>query len=204
MSIAPRPYLAPEEERVKRLSKEARREQLLEAAMAIAAESGVDALTLGSLAERAGVSKPVAYEHFGTRAGLLIALYKQIDDRQVNAFVDALARSPKRLGEVAKVMSEAYMSCYSTVGSEWHAISAALKGNGEMDAAQQEMLDGYVDLYCRALAPYSKLSSADLRLRSIGIVGAGEAISREMIRGRTSKAKAVRALADVIMRSVSS
>ncbi len=35
------------------------------------ATKGTDALTLGHVAECAGVSKPIAYEHFGTRAGLL-------------------------------------------------------------------------------------------------------------------------------------
>ncbi|MHC8285601.1 helix-turn-helix domain-containing protein [Pseudomonas sp. XS1P51] len=34
--------------------------------------TGTDALTLATLAERAGVTKPVAYEHFRTRSGLLI------------------------------------------------------------------------------------------------------------------------------------
>ena len=184
-----------------RLSKDERREQLLQVAMAIVAASGVDALSLVSLAERAGISKPVVYEHFGTRAGLLIALYRQIDERQVNALRAALTRVPKRLRDVARVMSEAYMRCYATVGPEWHAISAALKGDAEMDAAQQEMVDGYVDLYRNALAPYSKVSAAELRLRCIGIIGAGEAISRELIRGRVAEAKAIATFTDVIVQA---
>ena len=43
--------------------------------MAVVAESGADALTMGSLADRAGISKPVVYEHFRRRSGLLIAQY---------------------------------------------------------------------------------------------------------------------------------
>jgi AcrR family transcriptional regulator len=170
--------------------------------MSVVADSGVDALSLVSLAERAGISKPVVYEHFGTRAGLLIALYRQIDDRQVNALREALANAPKRLRDVARVMSEAYMRCYATVGPEWHAISSALKGDAEMDAAQQEMMDGYVDLYRKALAPYTDLSAAELRLRCSGIIGAGEAISRELIRGRVTEAKAIAALTNFIIHAV--
>jgi AcrR family transcriptional regulator len=189
---------------MKRLSKDARREQLLDSAMAIVAQNGADALTLGSLADRAGISKPVVYEHFGTRSGLLIALYRLIDDRQVTVLVEALSRAPRRLRDVARIVAAAYMKCYAEVGPEWHAISAALKGDAEMDAAQQEMIDGYVEIYCRALAPFSALSPNDLRPRCIGIVGAGEAISRAMIRGRTSEAKAIDTLATMIMRVIRS
>jgi AcrR family transcriptional regulator len=43
----------------KRLPKVERHEQLLEAAMGIVREHGVDAITLAYLAEKAGESKPV-------------------------------------------------------------------------------------------------------------------------------------------------
>src|SRR5687767_16006033 len=55
----------------KKLSKAERRKQLLETAHVIVRDEGTDALTLGYLAERAGVTKPIAYGHFETRAGLL-------------------------------------------------------------------------------------------------------------------------------------
>ena len=51
----------------RRLSKAERRQQLLDTALRIVREEGADRLTLGHLAIRAGVSKPVTYEHFGTR-----------------------------------------------------------------------------------------------------------------------------------------
>lgn len=188
---------------MKRLPKAERRAQLLEAAMAIVAERDADALTLGYLAERVGISKPVVYDHFGTRSGLLIALYRQIDDRQVRALEAALADAPKRLPDIARIASEAYMDCYASVGPEWHAISAALRGDDEMGAAQQEMIDGYADLYRKALAPYSKLSASNLKLRCAAIIGAAEAISRELIRKRTGKAKAVATLSALIVCAVS-
>ncbi|CAN7170967.1 MULTISPECIES: TetR/AcrR family transcriptional regulator [unclassified Variovorax] len=183
----------------KKLSKAERREQLLETALAIVREQGTDALTLGYLAERAGVSKPIAYEHFKTRSGLLIALYEQIDNRQVAALLLALERTPRRLEEVARVVSTAYMNCFTSVGPEWHAISAALKGDEEMDAFQRELIDSYVALYRDALAPYSKLPEDELRLRCVGIIGAGDAIARDMVRGRIDEAAAAASLASLIV-----
>ena len=183
----------------KKLSTAERREQLLETALAIVREQGTDALTLGYLAERAGVSKPIAYEHFKTRSGLLIALYEQIDNRQVAALLLALERTPRRLEEVARVVSTAYMNCFTSVGPEWHAISAALKGDEEMEAFQRELIDSYVALYRDALAPYSKLPEDELRLRCVGIIGAGDAIARDLVRGRIDEAAAAASLASLIV-----
>jgi AcrR family transcriptional regulator len=183
----------------RRMSKSERRDQLLDTALALVREQGTDALTLGYLAERAGVSKPIAYEHFKTRPGLLIALYKQIDAQQVAVLLQALERTPRRLEDVARVMSSAYMHCYIAIGPEWHAISAALKGDAEMVAAQHELLDGYVDFYCEALAPYVKLAKKALRLRCVGIIGAAEAISRDMLRGQISEAEAAATLGSLMV-----
>ena len=76
---------------VKRLRKEDRRVQLLEVARGIVRQQGTEALTLGYLAERANVTKPIPYDHFGDREGLLMALYQDYSDaggRQQNAGED--------------------------------------------------------------------------------------------------------------------
>ena len=82
---------APTRTATRRLSNAERRRQLLDTALVIVREEGADRLTLGHLAARAGVSKPVAYDHFGTRSGLLIELYRSIDAEQANALRVALA-----------------------------------------------------------------------------------------------------------------
>lgn len=188
----------------KKLPKAQRREQLLDIALSIVREEGTDALTLGYVAERAGVSKPIAYEHFKTRSGLLIALYEQIDARQVQALLEALTRTRKRLEDVARVMSAAYMHCYTSAGPEWHAISAALRGAEEMESFQRELEGRYVALYREALAPYSGLKKDALHLRCVGIIGAAEAISRDMLRGLVDEAPAAETLASLIVNWLSS
>ncbi|RCV90175.1 TetR/AcrR family transcriptional regulator [Billgrantia montanilacus] len=184
----------------RRLTKAERREQLLETALNIVQREGTDALTLGYLAERAGVSKPIAYEHFGSRAGLLIVLYRQLDQAKADAFVTALKKAPRHLADIAQVVGQAYMECYTDVGPEWHALSAALKGTEEMDAVQQELLDHYVKLYQEALRPYCDFDEESLRLRCVGIIGAGEAISKEMMRGHTDMTTGANCLASLIVR----
>ena len=189
---------------MKKMRRDARRAQLLESARAIVREQGTGALTLGALAERAGVSKPITYGHFHTRSGLLIALYKEINDRQVAALAAAVERTPARLGDVARVIAEAYMECYTAVGPEWHAIAAALKGDAEMDAYQCEMMDGHVRFYVEVLAPLSPLPVAEVHRRCVGIIGAAEALSAEMVRGGLTGKQASQTLASFITSCLSS
>ncbi|WP_429820645.1 TetR/AcrR family transcriptional regulator [Ensifer sp. B1-9] len=186
----------------RKLAKPERRAQLIETAKAILRECGADALTLGHLAERAGVSKPIAYEHFGTREGLLIALSQEIEDRHATKLQAALARAPKQLGAVADIISSVYIDCTVDSGEEWQAISGALRGNADMIATQQQQADDYVAMIEAALAPFAKISAGDLRLRCTGIAGAAEAISRELIRGRTNETAARANLAALIVDSV--
>ncbi|WP_436762294.1 TetR/AcrR family transcriptional regulator [Streptosporangium sp. V21-05] len=181
-----------------RLSKQARREQLLDTAMTIVRAQGTDSLTLLTLAEAAGVSRPIVYDHFGTRPGLLLALYRRLDERHRTAAEQALREAAPTPGDTARVMSVAYFTC-ATDMPEWNAISAALKGNPEMEAAEHEMLAGYTDWMAAALLPYSGLTPEALRLRCVGALGAAETIAAELNRGRATVADAVTALTDLIV-----
>src|SRR5688500_13199465 len=118
-----------------RLSKPARREQLLDTAMAIVRAHGTDSLTLLSLAEAAGVSRPIVYDHFGTRPGLLLALYRRLDERHRSAIAQALHEVAPTVDAVARVMSTTYFAC-ATDMPELNAVSAALKGSPEMVVVQ--------------------------------------------------------------------
>lgn len=183
----------------KKMPKAQRRDQLLSIALDIVRNEGTDALTLGYVAEKAGVSKPIAYEHFGTRSGLLIALFEQLDQQQIDELAAAIAEAPKRLEDVARIVSNAYMACYQTIGAEWSAISAALRGDDVMDEIQCSLIDSYVDLYCSILAPYTEIAADELRARCIGIIGAAEAISREMVRDKLEEKAAAAVLQSLIV-----
>ena len=57
-----------------RMTSAERREQLIEVATQVFASEGADRASVESIASRAGVSKPVIYEHFGSKDGLYLSL----------------------------------------------------------------------------------------------------------------------------------
>lgn len=181
-----------------RLSKQARREQLLDTAVAIVRTRGADALTLVTLAEEAGVSRPIAYDHFATRPGLLLALHRRLDERHRAAITRALRDAAPGAAEVAHVISAAYFAC-ATDMPELDAVSAALKGVPEMEAVRHELADGYADLMATALLPYSGLAPQALRLRCVGVLGAAETIAAELNRERATDGEAIAALTGLIL-----
>ncbi|HTF50901.1 MAG TPA: TetR/AcrR family transcriptional regulator [Pseudonocardia sp.] len=57
----------------RRVSRPERERQILDAASAVFAERGYQAASMDAVAERVGVTKPVLYDHFGSKEGLLLA-----------------------------------------------------------------------------------------------------------------------------------
>ena len=188
----------PARARARRLTGVERRRQLLDTALLIVREEGADRLTLGYLAIRAGVSKPVAYDHFETRSGLLIELYRWIDTERVNAFQDAMTTGERSFGDTVRELAAAYIHCAADMTDEFHAVGAALAGSEDKAAVFQELLDNSVSMFVAVLEPHSTLSRADLAYRCIGLVGAGEALSAALVRGNGSEAEAIKVFASLI------
>ena len=64
----------------------ARREQLLQVGRSLFAERGFEATSVEEIASKAGVSKPVVYEHFGGKEGL----YAVIVDREMQKLLNSI------------------------------------------------------------------------------------------------------------------
>lgn len=182
------------------MSKIDRRRQLLEVAGRVARRDGTDALTLAAVAEQADVTRPVVYEHFGTRAGLLIALYSEIADLQYEQAQQALESHPgDDLAGLADRVGSAFMHCYLTTGPEAYAIAATLKGDTRMEHVHAALMARYVDAYRDAFAPHCTLDTAALRVRLVAVVAAGEALSELMLNGTVDEAEAARTLTSLMI-----
>ncbi|MCK9800768.1 TetR/AcrR family transcriptional regulator [Pseudomonas sp. MAFF 302030] len=185
----------------RRLARDERQRQLLDVAWQLVRDEGSDALTLGRLAELAGVTKPVTYDHFGTRAGLLAALYQDFDGRQTRLLDTALEHSDATLISRARVIAGAYVACVLLQGREIPGVIAALASSPELEQIKGEYEAIFMDKCRAALAPFvgtGQISNAGLR----AMLGAAEALSHGAATGELSAEQAEEELFAVIVAMV--
>ena len=91
-----------------------RREQLLDIGRALFAEKGFEGTSVEEIAAKAGVSKPVVYEHFGGKEGL----YAVVVDREMRKLLEMVtngltAGHPRELCEQAAFALLDYIETYT-------------------------------------------------------------------------------------------
>jgi AcrR family transcriptional regulator len=88
----------------------ARREQLLQVGRSLFAERGFEATSVEEIAAKAGVSKPVVYEHFGGKEGLYAVIVDREMQKLLGMVEGALTEDhPRRLLEQAALALLTYI-----------------------------------------------------------------------------------------------
>lgn len=179
------------------MTREQRQRQLMDTAWTLVREEGTDALTLGRLAEAAMVTKPVVYDHFRTREGLLAALYGEFDERQI-ALMDASIRTGgSTLRKTAALIASAYMGCVLAQGREISGVISALTCSPELDALKRRCEIDFMEKCARTLARFAgghAIPAPGLR----AMLGAAEALSFAAVSGEISPAQAEEELVEII------
>lgn len=186
-----------------RLSRQERNRQLMDVAWRLVRQDGTDALTLGRLAEHAGVTKPVVYDHFGTRHGLLATLYREFDERQTAIIHEAIDASEATLEDRARVLARSYVECVLAQGREIPDVIAALRGSPELEEVKRQCETVLLEKCRKALAPFA----ADDSVSSVGLramLGAAEALSfaasTEEITASQAEAELFATIVDMVAR----
>jgi AcrR family transcriptional regulator len=185
----------------RRLARDARLRQLLDVAWRLVREEGTEALTLGRLAEQSGVTKPVVYDHFGTRSGLLAALYQEFDARQTAIMDAALQASEATLASRAAVIASSYVDCVLLQGREIPGVIAALASSPELEEIKREYQAVFMEKCRVALAPFAgagTIAPAGLW----AMLGAAETLSHAAATGDITAAQAQAELFETIVAMV--
>jgi AcrR family transcriptional regulator len=125
---------APPRRYAPRLPPEERREQLLDAALALIAESGYRGVSMEAVARSCGVTKPVVYELFGNAGELARALLEREEGRALADLAGALpAATPD--AEVDRVLADgiaAFLRAVHDNPARWRLILMPTEGTPEM------------------------------------------------------------------------
>ena len=86
--------MAARAQRSPRVPSDVRRRELLDAALDLIYEQGFGAVSVESVARRAGVTRPVVYDHFGDLHGLLLALIDREEQAAIAPLRALMAEAP--------------------------------------------------------------------------------------------------------------
>jgi AcrR family transcriptional regulator len=162
-----------------RLPASARREQLLATALEVFARQGFHATSMNDVAEAAGVTKPVLYQHFASKRDLYLALLDDVGGRLLGAIARATAGTTD-----GKLRTEQGFAGYFRWVAHDHDSFLLLFGSGarrdEEFAVAVRRVEGQI---ADAVAP---LITADIdadhrRTIAHALVGLAEGASRELV-----------------------
>jgi AcrR family transcriptional regulator len=189
-----------------RLPRSARRKQLLAAAQQIFVAHGYHAAAMDDIAERAGVSKPVLYQHFPGKLELYLALLDTHCDAIIAKVRGAMMSSPDNKDRV-KGAVRAY---FDFMDHESEAFRLVFESDLRNDPQVRQRVER-VEQGCIAAVTDTIISDTGLRpdqaeLLASGLAGAaGQAAQFWLANGRrTPKAEAEALVAALIWRGIAS
>jgi AcrR family transcriptional regulator len=189
-----------------RLPRSARRKQLLAAAQQIFVAHGYHAAAMDEIAERAGVSKPVLYQHFPGKLELYLALLDTHCDAIIAKVRTAMLATPDNKERVTGAV-EAY---FDFVDHESEAFRLVFESDLRNDPQVRERVErveqGCVAAVTDTIISDTGVSREHAELLASGLVGAaGQSAQYWLANGRqTPKAEAEALVAALIWRGIAS
>ena len=167
-----------ERPRSSRMPRSARRAQLLESALDVFVAQGYHAAAMDDIAERAGVSKPVLYQHFPGKLDLYLALLDQACDQVVSGVREALESTDVNKERVAAT-TEAF---YKYVANAGGAFRLVFESDLTSEPAVRERVDR-VTLQCaesiaEVIADDTGFPPEASRLLAVALVGMSQVSAR--------------------------
>jgi len=113
------------------LARADRRADLLDAATHLIVTEGVEAVSMESVADRAGVSRPLVYKHFGNRSDILVALFRREAER-LHSEIAAEVRAAQGLEATYRALVRGSIKASSQSGPLFAALRSAGAWNSEL------------------------------------------------------------------------
>ena len=166
----------------KRLPADRRRQQLLDVALTLFAQRGFSATTMDDIAESAGVTKPLLYQHFVSKRALYLELVDTVADTMLEAIGKAVAAAegPRQQVEggfaayfhVVVTHADAFRLLFGSEVPNDPELSRAVR---QVESSIAESIDELID---------AGLDEDHRRLLAYAVVGMAQGASRHFLGSR--------------------
>jgi AcrR family transcriptional regulator len=187
-----------------RLPRTARRAQLLAAAGEVFAANGYHAAAMDEIAERAGVSKPVLYQHFPGKLELYLALLQTHTDELITGVTGALeSTSDNKLRVQAAV--GAYFDFVDSEGEAFRLVfQSDIRGEPAVHETIESATKACVDAITATITADAGLDEERARLLAVGLVGASQVAAQSWLASNRpiEKSEAVKLISTLAWRGI--
>jgi AcrR family transcriptional regulator len=169
---------SPTRPRGTRLPRLARRRQLLDAAMAVFVARGYHAAAMDEIAERAGVSKPVLYQHFPGKQELYLALL----DESVDQLIETVRMALRSTTDNRQRVNATFRAYFGYVGEQNGTFKLVFESDFTSEPAVRERLEAAdrkcADMISQVIKQDAGLGDDEAHLLSIGLLGMAQVSAR--------------------------
>jgi len=162
-----------------RLSAPARREQIFDVAIEVFGRAGYHGASMNDIAEAAGVTKPVLYQHFESKSDLYRALLDEVGTRILGAIVKATANAIDGKEQTMRGF-EAY---FRWVADHHHEFMLLFGGSARHEPEFSAQIRRITDDAAAAIAPLIAVDIDSEHRDTVAhaIVGLAEGASRRLV-----------------------
>lgn len=162
-----------------RLSAPARREQILDVALEVMGAAGYHGASMNDIAEAAGVTKPVLYQHFDSKRELYLALLEEVGERLLFAVEKATTDAPDGKSQTER----GFLAYFRWVAEDHDAFMLIFGGVSRRDDEFRDAVRRITDRAADAIAPLIAVDLEPEQRRTVahGLVGLAEGASRRLV-----------------------
>ncbi|MEK9809393.1 MAG: TetR/AcrR family transcriptional regulator [Candidatus Nanopelagicales bacterium] len=170
-----------------RLPREERRAQVLTAARQVFVAQGYHTTGMDDIAERAGVSKPVLYQHFPGKFDLYLALL----DEGIASLIDALREALEATADNKQRVRGAVSAYFAFIDDPDGAFRLVFESDLTNEIAVRERIEASDDvcasLLGQVIAEDTALPIPQAELLASGLLGMAEIAARRWLRDGASR-----------------
>ena len=162
-----------------RLPAPARREQILDVAVEVFARNGFHGASMNDVAEAAGVTKPVLYQHFDSKQDLYMALLDEVGNRLLNA----ITKATDGVASGRQQTEQGFLAYFQWVADDHDAFLLLFGSRASRDEESTQAIRRITAGAADAIAPLiaANIGTDHRRTLAHGLVGLAEGVSRRLV-----------------------
>ncbi|MEY4682642.1 MAG: hypothetical protein RL534_61 [Actinomycetota bacterium] len=188
-----------------RLPRDERRAQLLAAALEVFTAAGYHSAAMDEIADRAGVSKPVLYQHFPSKLDLYLAVL----DTHIDSLVFAIQRAIQSTPDNAKRVQATIGAYFDFIEAEGEAFRLLFESDMNVEPAVRERLNRMTYDCAAAVSAVISLDTGlpqeAAMLLGVGLIGSAQVTARHWLErdSKLSREQAQALATNIIWRGIS-